>query len=202
MEELFYLRDEFMSTGTIYLIIVGVLVAMMYMWYVSIVTKRNSTQEALSGIDAQLQKRSNLIPNILTIAKKLMEHEAALMTSITQLRSRTEKKYDKKNPDQVKDHLKSSAKLSATMDQLMITMENYPDLKSQGAMMEAQKAYTQTEEHIAAARRFYNSSVTEYNNAVQIFPGSLIAALMGARPMPFYKAPPKASMPVNASDIL
>ena len=191
-----------MSTSTIVLIAAGVLLLMMYMWYVSIVTKRNSTLEALSGIDAQLQKRSNLIPNILTIAKKLMEHEKALMTSITQLRSGTAKSYDKKDPAQVKDHLRSSAKLSASMDQLMITMENYPDLKSQGAMMEAQNAYTQTEEHIAAARRFYNSSVTEYNNAVQIFPGSLIAAMMGAKPMPFYKAPPQASKPVNASDIL
>ena len=79
----------------IFLSIIGILVVVFYLWYASIIGKRNKGQEALSGIDVQLKKRSNLIPNILKIAQKFLQHEKSLLTEITELREQTDKGYDK-----------------------------------------------------------------------------------------------------------
>ena len=173
-----------------------------YFWYFSIIGKRNKAQEALSGIDVQLQKRGELIPNILAIAKKFMEHEKSLLTEITELRTQMGAEYDKANPDAVKDHLAIADKLASNMGKLMVQVENYPDLKSDQTMVTAMQSYNEVEAQIAAARRFYNSSVTALNNSVQIFPGSVIAGMAGVSAMPFYEAPPETLKPVNAADLL
>ena len=79
----------------IFLSIIGILVVVFYLWYAGIIGKRNKSQEALSGIDVQLKKRSNLIPNILKIAQKFLQHEKSLLTEITELREQADKSYDK-----------------------------------------------------------------------------------------------------------
>ena len=79
--------SEFFSNNWVVVAIVVVFVVIFYGWYVSIITKRNAMQEALSGIDVQLKKRTDLIPNILAIAKKFMSHEKELLEEITRLRS-------------------------------------------------------------------------------------------------------------------
>jgi LemA protein len=173
-----------------------------YFWYVGIIGKRNKAQEALSGIDVQLQMRGELIPNILVIAKKFMEHEKSLLTEITELRANAGKSYDKANPEAVKTHLMQAAELQSKMGQLMVQIEAYPQLKSDQPMMAAMQSYNEVEAHIAAARRFYNAAVTSLNNAVQIFPGNIIAGMAGVQPLPFYDAPESAIAPVNAADIL
>ncbi len=184
------------------LVVIGVVLVGLYLWYASIIGKRNKALEALSGIDVQLKKRSNLIPNILTIAKKFLEHEKTLLTDITELRSRADQDYDPKDAGAVKDHLGLAGQLAGKMGQLMITVEDYPDLKSDQTMIQAQQSYNEVEAQIAAARRFYNSSVTALNNAVQIFPGNLIAQFAGVVSMPFYEADETAREPVNASEFL
>lgn len=184
------------------LLIILAPLALGYFWYVSIIGKRNKAQEALSGIDVQLQMRGELIPNILTIAKKFMEHEKSLLAEITELRSGAEQAYDKANPEAVKDHLAQAAQLQSKMGQLMVQVEAYPQLKSDQTMMTAMQSYNEVEAHIAAARRFYNATVTQLNNAVQIFPGNIIASMAGVQPLPFYDAPESVTAPVNAKDIL
>ncbi len=184
------------------LLIFGGLLAMLYGWYAGIVTKKNKVFEALSGIDVQLKKRSNLIPNILEIAKKFMAHEKELLTKITELREKIEQDYDTADAAKVKQHLKDAGALDQSMGQFMIQVENYPDLKSDATMLQAQQTYNEVEEHIAAARRFYNASVTDLNNAIQIFPGNLLAGYAGAKEMPFYEADDSARQPISAADIL
>ena len=184
------------------LIVVGVVLAGLYFWYASIIGKRNKVLEALSGIDVQLKKRSNLIPNILTIAKKFLEHEKTLLTDITELRSRTDQEYDVKDAGAVKEHLGLAGQLAGKMGKFMITVEAYPDLKSDQTMIQAQQTYNEVEAQIAAARRFYNSSVTALNTAVQIFPGNLIAGMAGVVSFPFYEAEEEARAPVDAGDYL
>lgn len=186
----------------IFLGIVGVILVGAYLWYASIVTKRNKAQEALSGIDVQLQKRSNLIPNILKIAKKFMEHEKELLTQVTELRTRVDAGYDASDAASVKDHLGASSALGGAMGKLMVAVEAYPDLKSSDTMVQAQQTYNEVEGQIAAARRFYNASVTQLNNSIQIFPGNLLAGFAGATAMPFYEAYEGATAPVDASDFL
>lgn len=184
------------------LLFISIPLIIFYFLYVGIIKKRNKAKEALSGIDVQLKQRSNLIPNILTIAKKFMEHEKTLLTEITELRTQLEKDYDETSHKELKEHLVTAEKLSGSMGKLMVTVENYPDLKSDATMVKAQETYNEVEAQITAARRFYNAAVTELNNSVQIFPGNLIASMIGISEMPFYEAEEAAKAPVNASDFL
>jgi len=173
-----------------------------YFWYAGIITKRNKVNESLSGVDVQLKKRSNLIPNILKIAGKFMEHEKSLLTEITGLRTKANEEYNKTDKEAVTEHLAVAEQLAGKMGKLMISVEAYPDLKSDQTMIQAMQTYNEVEEQIAASRRFYNSAVTLLNNAVQIFPGNIIASMAGVSEMPFYEAEESAKAPVNVDDYL
>lgn len=186
----------------IILIISAGLAVVLYIWYAKIVARRNTAGEALSGIDVQLTKRSELIPNILAIAKKFMAHEKELLEEVTKLRSKATAGYDALDPKQVAKHFDDSAALGAQMGKLMISMEAYPDLKSDKTMIQAQKTYNEVEAQIAAARRFYNSAVSDLNNSIEIFPGSLLAPLANSRVMPFYEGDAASREPVDAAKLL
>lgn len=180
-------------------IIAGVILVGGYIWYASLITRRNTVREAFSGIDVQLNKRHDLIPNILTIAQKFMEHERGLMETITNLRTRALSLEGKSN---LEEKFAVEAELQQAMRQLMINVENYPQLKSDAPMVQAQQTYNEVEEHIAASRRFYNSAVTALLNAKQIFPGPVFANMAGIEDFPFYEADENAKTPVRASDFL
>ena len=184
------------------LIVSLVLSSFLYTWYTRIIGRRNQALESLSGIDVQLKQRSELVPNILKLAARFMEHERALMTEITALREQASQPYNQKDPEALKHHLASSEALGQRMGQLMIKAENYPDMKSDQTMIQAMQTYNEVEAQIAAARRFYNSSVTALNNSVQIFPGSVIAKAVGITEMPFYETDAAARAPVNVDDFL
>ena len=182
-------------------ILVAVIVVL-YIWYTRIIGRKNSALEALSGIDVQLKKRSNLIPNILTIAKRFLEHEKELLRAVTQLRTQADNEYDAGDPLAVSEHLKSANALGGQMGRLMMSMEAYPDMKSDQTMLQAQQTYNEVEAQISAARRFYNSSVTELNNSIEIFPGNLLAGFAKAKVMPFYETDEASRAPVDASTYL
>ena len=187
-------------------VILGIVVLILivgYMWYAGLISKRNKAKEALSGIDVQLRKRFDLIPNILKIASRFLEHEKELLTNITDLRAKAMKDYNPGDPNAVKGHLDAAGALQPAMMKLFAVAENYPDLKSDTTMVRAQDTYTEVEGHIAAARRAYNASVTNLNNAVEIFPGSMIARMANVQSMPFYEETEEAArQPVDASDFL
>lgn len=180
-----------------------VLVLVVYGWYMALIKRRNRAREALSSIDVQLRKRADLVPNVLKIASRFMQHESELMTQLTELRASTVKDYDPKDPEAVKAHLESAGALSGAMMRLFAVAENYPELKSNETMITAQHTYTEVEGHIAASRRFYNAAVTELNNAVEIFPGTIIAGMANVQEMPFFEETDEAAKkPVDASDYL
>lgn len=177
------------------LIIVAVVLAGLYFWYASIVAKRNRVAEALAGIDAQLNQRHDLVPNLLAIAKRYMAHESDVLTEVTQLRAAAG------TASGTADKFAAEARLEAGIGRLLATAENYPALKADGPMIEAQRGLQEVETNIAAARRFYNSAVAELRNATQVFPGSLLAPLAGAGgpPPPFFEAAPAARAPIDAA---
>lgn len=144
----------------------------------------------------QLKKRYDLIPNILTIAKKFMEHERSLIEDITKLRTQAA------NANEMSEKIKLDNAIKGKMEQLMVNFENYPQLKSDATMVQAMETYAEVEEHIAAARRFYNSAVNELNNAVEIFPSSIIAGMLNIKAKPYFEIQENEKRPVNASDIL
>jgi LemA protein len=173
-----------------------------YVLYVGIIKKRNNALESLSTIDVQLKMRSDLIPNILKIAKKYMEHERELIETVTALRSAADAPYDKANPAAVKEHFAAADQLALQMGRLQISMEAYPTLKADQVMMEAQNTYNEMEAQISAARRSYNASVTELKNSVEIFPSSFIASRINIKSMPFFETDEASKSSVDASAYL
>lgn len=180
------------------LVVLLVLLIPLYSMYVSLIQKKNKVKESMGGIDVQLKKRYDLIPNILVIANKFMEHERGLITEITNLR--TQASNLRADRDTISKKLDLDTQIANKMGQLMVNVENYPQLKSDQTMIQAMQTYSEVEEHIAAARRFYNSAVNDLNNAVEIFPSSVIASALNIQPYLFFKAEEAAKEPINAAN--
>lgn len=188
-----------MSQNTIMIIAVAVVIIFWaYNIYVSVIKKKNKVLEAFSGISVQLKKRYDLIPNILTIANKFMEHEKGLMEEVTALRTKAMSLPN--DLDSLGKKLALDSEIKSKMGQIMVAVENYPQLKSDQTMITAMQTYNEIEEHIAAARRFYNSAVLELNNAVEIFPSSMIAGMLNIRKQEFFQVDEAETKPINAAD--
>ena len=178
-------------------VVLIVIVAMLYSLYTALIQKKNTVAEAFSDIDVQLKKRYDLIPNILTIANKFMEHERDLLKGITELRSQAANM--PADIGHAKEKFELDSKISSMMGQLKVQVENYPQLKSDQTMLQAMQTYNTQEEHIAASRNFYNSAVKDLNNAVEIFPSSLVALLIGVKQAPFIEATETERQRIDAS---
>ena len=182
----------------ILVVLVVVVAAFLYTCYSGVIKARNQLDEALSGIDVQLKKRTDLVPNVLKIAKKFMEHESAIFTEITRLRTEVSKL-----PIGTAKRFSAESELQQKMKQLTVSVENYPQLKSNETMVEAINTYNDTEENIAASRRFYNAALRELKNRVQIFPGSLFAGCAGdISELTYFQIDESEKKPVNADDYL
>lgn len=179
-------------------LVAGTAVIGLYLVYVSLIKKKNKVKEAAAGVDVQLKKRYDLIPNILQMAAKFMEHEKDLMVEIVRLRSQAMEESLKTSPEQT---IELEKMLKKKMNEFWLSVENYPDLKSSRTMLQAMQTYNEVEEHIAAARRFYNSSINDLKNAVEIFPGNVIARLVGVKAdMPYFEAETGAKDKIDVKD--
>ncbi len=155
------------------LIVLFVLVLIGISMYNSLIGKKNQVSNAFSAIDVMLKKRFDLLPNLIETVKQYMNHEEGVLTRIVELRSKAA------NPNiSNEEKLAIDSALSAGVKGLMVNVENYPDLKANQNFLNLQTTWTESEEQIAAARRTYNASVTDYNNAIMMFPGSIIAGMM------------------------
>lgn len=141
--------------------------------YNNIVKRKNAVGNAFGSIDAMLKKRYDLIPNLVEVVKQYMLHEATVFKDITSLRAGLSI-----NLSQEKQ-LELHKNISSKLNEIMVTAENYPDLKASRNFLNLQAAWNETEEQISASRRFYNAAVTDYNNAIQTFPSNIIASVFG-----------------------
>lgn len=189
-----------MDLNLIILVVVAIVVFSTYGLYVSLIKKKNKTLEAFSSIDVQLKKRYDLIPNILTIAQKFMDHERGLIEDVTKLR--TEALNLGKDFNKINEKIELDKLIAGKMGQLMVAVENYPQLKSDATMVTAMQTYNEVEEHIAAARRFFNSAVNELKCAVEIFPSSVLAAMLNIKAPDFIKAEEEERKAPKATDFL
>lgn len=155
------------------LIILVVLVLIGVGLYNSLIGKKNQVTNAFSAIDVMLKKRFDLLPNLVETVKQYMGYEAELLGKIVELRSKAVNSNASNE-----EKLDIDRQLSSTVKGVMVNVENYPDLKANQSFINLQRTWTESEEQIAAARRTYNSSVTDYNNAIMMFPGSIIAGMM------------------------
>lgn len=141
--------------------------------YNNLVRRRNAVDQAFSSIDVQLTQRYDLIPKLVETVKQYMGHERGLLEEIVRLRSQA------MSSTNVSDKISADNQLTRAMGQLTVTMENYPQLRSSENFVQLQRSLNEVEEQLAAARRTYNAAVTEYHNAIQTFPSSLIAGSTG-----------------------
>lgn len=183
------------------LIILVVIIAVLYYVYAQVIQRKNKVQEALASIDVQLKKRYDLIPNILTVANKFMEHERSLIEDVTNLR--TEALKLRSDFSNMHEKIKLENDLQSKLGQLIVVAENYPQLKSNETMVQAMQTLAEVEEHIAAARRFYNAAVLNLNNSVEIFPASFFASSMGIGTLPYFEiTDAKERAPIDAASYL
>ena len=152
--------------------------------YNSLVRKKNDVENAFASIDVMLRKRYNLIPAIVDAVKGYMKHELELLTEITALRTRALTD-DLDNEDRIL----VENKLQKGMSELFVAVENYPDLKASENFLHLQGSLNEVEEQLAASRRFFNASVTLYNNSVEVFPSSIVASMMNFRRRTLFEIP-------------
>jgi len=195
--------DDPMESSTMALIVCAAFCIVGYVWYATIISRRNRVLEALSSVDVSLKRRRDLVPNLLKVAQRFLEHEEKLLSALTAARAMAAKPYDPKNATEVATHLEAEQLVQTGLGRLFAVAENYPELRSADIMREAQDLFTNTEDQIAAARRFYNSATTDLNSAIQFFPGFIFAFLAGAKEMPFFQISDSADrLPLDASQYL
>ncbi len=159
-------------------IILSVLLIFGVSIYNSLIGKKNQVTNAFSAIDVMLKKRFDLLPNLIETVKQYMQYEGDLLTKVVELRAKAG------SPNlSNEERLDLDKQLSSSVKGLMVNVENYPDLKANQNFLNLQSTWTESEEQIAAARRTYNASVTDYNNAIMMFPGSIFAGMMNYQPI-------------------
>ena len=153
------------------LIILIVLVIAVIALYNDLVSLRQRVKNAWSQIDVQLQRRFDLIPNLVESVKGYMAHESEVLEKVTQLRSSWA------NAKSVSEKAELDNQLSGALKTIMAVSENYPDLKANQNFSELQEELRNTENKISYSRQFYNDTVTRYNTKLELFPSNIIASM-------------------------
>lgn len=177
-------------------IIIFVLLALVaYIWlsYNSLVTLRERIKEAISGIDVQLKRRTDLIPNLVETVKGYAKHEKDVFENVTKARSTM---MEAKGPQ---EKGKASDQLSGALKTLFAVAEAYPTLQASDNFKELQGELSDTENKISYSRQFYNSNVLAYNTKIKMFPSSLIANQFGFTEQEFFETEDSEKQPVKVS---
>ena len=176
-----------LSFWVIILIVVIILIALiagMYNWLVKL---RQAVKEALSDIDAQMQLRFDLVENLVNTVKGYSIHEKETLTQVVQARNMF------MNAKTEWEKFAANDQLTWVLKTLFAVSESYPDLKANQNFLQLQTELSDIENKIAAARRFYNSSVKDYNTAIQVFPKNLIAKLFWFEEYEFFQVTDEAA---------
>jgi LemA protein len=177
-------------------IIVGVVLIGMYN---SLVSGRNHVREAWSGIDTELKRRYDLIPNLVDTVKGYARHEREVFERVTEARTRAAASTGSPASQAQDENM-----LVGALRQLFALAEGYPDLKASRNFLALQNQLVETEDRIQAIRRFYNANVRDYNNRCEMFPTSVVASVFGFQKAEFFEiesAVERGPVRVNLTDI-
>ena len=155
------------------LIIIAVIVAWIIVTYNNLVQARNKVRNSCAQVDTQLQRRFDLIPNLVETVKGYALHENNVLEKITSARS------GYMNAQTAGEKMEADNQLTSTLKTLFAVAENYPELKANTNFLHLQDELRATEDKVAFSRQFFNDSVTKYNNSLQLFPSNIIAKLFG-----------------------
>jgi len=172
-------------------LIVVLLIVFVIAAYNGMVRSRNKVDEAWSGIDVQLKRRHDLIPNLVESVKGYAAHERELFEDVTRARAQAQA------ASGVQDQAQAENQLTRSLSRLLAVAENYPDLKASQNFLALQEELTGTESRIAFARQFYNDTVQALNTLIQSFPSRIVAGLGHFEPREFFEIDEPARGPVS-----
>jgi len=166
-------------------IILFISAAAIVIWFIFIynlfIRDRNLIKEAWSGIDVQLKRRHNLVPNLVESVKGYSQYEKNLLTEITKKRSEAVK------VESIRDKAPAESDLSGMLKNLFIVAENYPDLKANQNFLDLQNQLVEIEDQLHYARRYYNGAVRNYNIRVESFPSNVVAGILNFKQDNFFE---------------
>lgn len=166
----------------IILIVVLVIVFWIISAYNGLVTLKQRVSNAWSQIDVQLQRRFDLIPNLVETVKGYAKHEKGTLEAVIKARNTF---LSAKSPE---DEMKASKEVSTALNKLFALAEAYPDLKANENFTSLQNTLSETEDKISYARQFYNDNVMNYKNKIEMFPSNIVAGIFNFKPEPFFEA--------------
>ena len=168
-----------------YLIIILIILVLLVIWMIGVYNKlvqgRNKVKNAFAQIDTQLQRRFDLIPNLVETVKGYASHEKELLENVTASRS------GYMNATTNAEKMAADNQLTSTLKSLFAVAENYPELKANENFSKLQDDLKGTEDKVAFSRQFYNDSVTMYNNSLQIFPNNIVASMFNFKEEELFK---------------
>lgn len=161
--------------------------------YNGFIVLKTRIQEALSGIDVQLKRRADLIPNLVETVKGYAKHEKTVFSEVTKARSALMK------ADTLEKKAQANDMLSGALKSLFAVAEAYPELKASDNFKDLQRQLEDTEDKVAYSRQFYNSNVLDFNTKVQVFPSNLIAGIFAFKEFEFFTATEEEKKKVSVS---
>lgn len=159
-----------------------ILAVYVIMTYNGLVTLRARIQEALSGIDVQLKRRADLIPNVLETVKGYAKHEKSVFEEVTKARSALMK------ADSLQEKAAANNMVTSALKSLFAVAEAYPDLKASTNFQDLQRQLEDTEDKVAYSRQFYNSNVLDFNTKIVTFPSNMVANVFGFKAFEYFQA--------------
>jgi LemA protein len=169
---------------TVVLIIVGAVVLLAVIFILvrnSIIGSRNRVDEAWSGIDVQLKRRHDLVPNLVETVKGYAQHERETFQKVTEARAAAMQAQGPAEASQ------AEGLLTQALGGLRVVAEQYPDLRATENFQQLSRNLSELEDEIQASRRIYNSNVQAYNTKIQVFPNSVVASTGGFTPREFFE---------------
>jgi len=161
-------------TGLIIVIVILVVIILFIIGiYNTLVRARNRVKNSFAQVDTQLQRRFDLIPNLVETVKGFATHEKELLENVTASRS------GYMNANSAEEKLEMNNQLTSTLKTLFAVAENYPELKANQNFIKLQEELSETEDKVTYSRQFYNDAVTIYNNKIQVFPNNMVAGIFG-----------------------
>jgi LemA protein len=175
-------------------IVAVVLGGLFVLVYNNLIRLRNNVNKAWANVDVLLQKRHDLIGNLLNTVKGYMKYEKTVLVKVTAMRTAWA---NVQNDDSRDSKMAAANQISGSLKSLFADVEAYPDLKADSSFITLQQELVQIEDEIADRREFYNDTVNEYNINIKIIPYDFFAGLLGYRQMQFFQVPDSEKKPVS-----
>lgn len=184
-----------MNILLIVLVIIAAVVIAIISIYNTLIAKKNQVSNILAGVDTQLKKRYDLIPNLVASVKEYLTHEKSVLERVTELRSQA------MNSSSEGEKFSLNNEISKLLGTIKVSIEAYPELRANENLLHLQATLMDVEEQISAARRAYNGAVMEYNNSCEMFPMNLIANTFSFKKSEFFSAEESERVNPNVSEL-